>query len=352
VVGHRLSNGSTVYLGLSSDYEMAVIHRLRMEFLALWLALAGLGILIAYWTARQTLERVEAITEAAAGIDRRSLDVRVPVGRHDDEIARLAKTFNQMLDRVQRAVRQLHTMTDSLAHDLRSPLTSIRGRLELALLAAEEQAQTPGPGLASARAASHDNLAAVVEEIDPLCTLLDNSLDLADANADALRLRLSEFDLDAMLRSLVELYEPALAQGGKTIRVDSRGPLLLTADPSLVERVLMNLLDNALKHLPAGTEIVCSLEGEGAAALLCFKDNGPGFRPETARERRNRPGPSPPGRGMGLAFIVAVVESHDGTVQFPAVERGSRIEIRLPLRPLRPGEPAGRAPAREPQQAT
>jgi methyl-accepting chemotaxis protein len=127
--------GSTIYLGLSERGARHILRKLTRRFLWVWTGTVLLGFLISYLSARRTLRRVERITETVARIGSQELDERLPEPANSDEISRLAKTFNHMLVRIQASVKQLRTVTDAVAHDLKSPVTTIRGTLEAALSA-------------------------------------------------------------------------------------------------------------------------------------------------------------------------------------------------------------------------
>ena len=176
----------------------------------------------------------------------------------NDEVGQLARTLNRMLDRIENSMHQLHTITDSLAHDLRSPLTAIRGKLEMSLSAATDAEQA-------------EPIVSAIEELDRLTEFLNASLDVAEARADALRLSRSEINLDELLRIMIDLYEPSMAEKGLQIRLRSAGPVTIDADAALVHRMIANLFDNELKHLPASCTVTVRLESGDGVALLSLK---------------------------------------------------------------------------------
>jgi signal transduction histidine kinase len=227
-----------------------------------------------------------------------------------------------MLDRVESTVHQLHTITDSLAHDLRSPITAIRGKLETALTS-------------EVRDDHAESIVSALEELDRLSEFLNTSLDVAEAKADALRLSRSEVDLDELVRGMIDLYEPSLSDKGLGVKIHSVGPVKVFADAALLHRVIANLLDNELKHLPASCLICISLRSDDDMAALIVEDNGPGFEAEIVRhlfEQRIK-GRASRGRGLGLAFVEAVVRVHGGTVTAAnRPEGGALLRLTLPLR--------------------
>jgi signal transduction histidine kinase len=321
VASVRIADGSNIYLGLSERDERHVLRNLRVRFLSLWGAIVLLGFVIVFFATRRMLGRVREITEAASRIGQSDLSSRVPDTRGNDEIGHLARTLNHMLDRIENTVHQLHTMTDSLAHDLRSPLTAIRGKLETAL--------------SSDVGAEHtEPIVSAIDELDRLTEFLNTSLDVAEAKADALRLSLTEVDLDELVRGMIDLYEPCMNDKGLGVQLRSGGSVKVLADPALLHRVIANLLDNELKHLPASSLVCFSLRTEGGLATLIVEDSGPGFDAEVARhlfERRVK-GRESRGHGLGLAFVEAVVRVHGGSVTATnRPEGGARLTLNLPL---------------------
>jgi signal transduction histidine kinase len=322
------SGGDRIHLGLSEAHDTHVLKRMRIRLFSICLAIVVLGFGIVFFSTKRMLDRVHRITRTANRIGQNDLRSRVPEVRGTDEIAQLARTLNKMLDRIENSVNQLHTITNSLAHDLRSPMMAIRGKLELALLADHESAWS-------------DPIASALEELDRLSDFLTKSLDVAEANADALHLRRVPINMDELLRSMVDLYEPSFNERGLKLLLRSSSALMVSADPALLHRVLANLLDNAIKHLPPGTTIYVQLEMHGEFGRLEIEDDGPGFPPEVV----DRPfekyvkGKNSTGSGLGLAFAEAVVRAHGGQIQACNGARGGAlIVVDLPLSESVPDE--------------
>jgi signal transduction histidine kinase len=317
-----MKDGTRVFLGLSERDQLRVLRNLRTRFFLLWLSLVLLGFAIVFFTTRRMLSHVRGISEAASHIGHSGLNTRVPTSNRNDEIAHLALTLNGMLDRIESSMHQLHTITDSLAHDLRSPLTAIRGKLESSLSAARDG--EPSEAIVSA-----------IEELDRLTDFLNKSLDVAEARADALRLTRVEIDLGELLRSMVNLYEPSMSERGLTLSLASDGPLRITGDAGLLHRMIANLFDNELKHLPAGCSIMVRLDAVDGEARLTVEDNGPGFDAQTLTSVfvRRVKGKQSSGHGLGLAFIDAVVRAHGGTITATNRESGgARVVILFPAK--------------------
>jgi signal transduction histidine kinase len=297
------ADGGHIYLGLSEKDEMRVLRNLRIRFMLLGLLIVLFGFVIVFCATKQMLGSVRRISEAAARIDQSDLSSRVPTPTAHDEVGHLATTLNHMLDRIENSMRQLHAITDSLAHDLRSPLTAIRGKLETSLSA-------------HARSEQAEPVVAAIDMLDRLTEFLNASLDVAEARADALRLNRTEIDMEELLKVMINLYEPSMLEKGLAIRLFSDGPVMVSADSSLIQRMIANLLDNELKHLPDSCSIAIRLAMEENNSVLTIEDNGPGFTAEVRRQmfRQRIKGKNSGGHGLGLAFIAAVVRAHDGSV--------------------------------------
>jgi signal transduction histidine kinase len=321
----RIADGSQVYLGLSERDELRVLRTLGARFILLWILLVLLGFGIVFYTTRRMLSLVRAITEAASRIGHSDLAARVPTTPRNDEVGHLARTLNVMLDRIENSMHQLHTITDSLAHDLRSPLTAIRGKLEMSLstVTMGEQAEP---------------IIAVIDELDRLTEFLNTSLDVAEAKADALRTARTDIDLEEQLRIMVDLYEPSMSERDLHIEFRSHGPVRIDADASLIHRMIANLFDNEIKHLPPSCTVIIELQANAEAALLCIEDDGPGFAPEVLPQlfERRVKGKESKGHGLGLAFVDAVARAHFGVAEaWNREEGGAKILLTLPLAPRR-----------------
>jgi signal transduction histidine kinase len=208
-----------------------------------------------------------------------------------------------MLDRVEGTVHQLHTITESLAHDIRSPLTAIRGKLEIVLSS-------------DLKTELSEQIVSVIDELDRLSEFLNTSLDVAEARADALRLSRTNVDLDELVRIMIDLYEPSLSEKGLRVNLRSAGPVTVLADAALLHRVVANLLENELNHVPASCTVSITLGATGNAATLVVEDDGPGFASEIGLQvfKQRVKGRDSKGHGLGLAFVEAVVRAHGASV--------------------------------------
>ncbi|HTV10020.1 MAG TPA: HAMP domain-containing sensor histidine kinase [Candidatus Aquilonibacter sp.] len=330
LAGHRspfrvavapMPDGSRIYLGVSEQDERHTLHRLRIRFLILWVISVLLGFCIIFWVTRRMLGAVRKINDAASHIGDENLGQRVPESGGHDEMAQLASTLNRMLDRIEKSMYQLHTITNALAHDLRSPLTAIRARLEIALGDGDGPPHT-------------DSVARAIDEIDRLTEVLDQSLDVAEAHAGALQIHPRLIELDALIRAMSELYQPSMHEKGIHLDLRIHSPVEIWGDPALLQRAITNLFDNELKHLPGSKTMMLSLSTEGDAAVLLIEDDGPGIPADIVSDvfKPRVKGHTSGGFGLGLSFVQAVVLAHNGSVNAENREpSGIRVTIRLPL---------------------
>lgn len=293
--------GRTIYLGLYSRGDEVLLRTLTRRFLILWGSTVLMGFLISYLSAYRTLLRVQRIADTVAHFGSKDLGERLPQPVNSDEISRLAKTFNHMLDRLQTSVNELRSVTDAVAHDLKSPVTSIRGNLESLLSGASGEAW-------------RDSVGEAVEGLDRLLGLLDTTLDVAEAQAGALRLDRSAIDVSVVVRQMLDLYQPSMDEHHHELIVDLQEQVFVDADWGLLHRSLSNLIENEIAHLPSGCQIAVRLRSREGSAVLVIEDNGPGFPPDikTRVFERFVRGKQSRGHGLGLAFVDAVVRAHGG----------------------------------------
>jgi signal transduction histidine kinase len=320
----RNENGTMIYMGLSNRGARHLLRTLTRRFLLLWGSTVLMGFLISYLSAHRTLLRVQRITDTVAGIGSEDLGERLPEPINSDEISRLAKTFNHMLDRIQSSVNELRSVTDAVAHDLKSPLTSIRGGLESVLSSEPDEKW-------------RDSVGDAIEGVDRLLRALDTTLDVAEAQAGALRLDRSMVDLSAAVRQVVDLYHPAMDERHHELVVDLEDHVVVDADWGLLNRVLSNLIENEIAHLPMGCLITVRLRSWEGSAELVIEDNGPGFPPEISKRAFERfvRGKHSHGHGLGLAFVDAIARAHGGTAKIsngPA--GGAVVTVLLPANVL------------------
>ncbi len=310
-------NGGRIFIGLLDSSASALLFHLLLWFILGWICMVGIGFFTAAFSLRRTLKRVDAITTAAAGIGSTDLSSRVvSASSPNDEIARLSRTFNTMLDRISASVNQLRTLTDSVAHDMKSPITSVRGELEAALSTDDAQF-------------SREYVAKALDYLDRMSEIVTTSLDVAEAEAGALRLRREKTDLSELVHRVAELYAPAFLERRQTLVTIAQEAIEATVDQRFFTRLLSNLMENELRYAGEGARIELQLNAKEGKAIIGVEDDGPGFPPEMIDRvfQRFVKGRESQGHGLGLAFVKAVATAHGGSAQAGNRLSSSGIEI-------------------------
>lgn len=296
-------------------------HVSAATILAGLLLAASLG----WFMARRALGNVEHVTETARQIGTGDFSRRVIVSHRGDEIDHLAVTFNMMLDKIQSLILELKQVTSDIAHDLRSPLTRIRGIAETTLLEDKTmQAYQEMAGL-------------VVEESDRLVAIINSLLEIAEADAGVAQVNTGDFDMTGMVQDAVDLFRPVAEDRGIALQitVPSR-PLMYTGDEGKLQRVIANVIDNALKYTVAGGKVHVSVENGSSDVRIVVADTGIGINERDLprifdrfyRADRSR---STCGHGLGLSLAHAFVKAHRGHINVESVlEKGSTFRIVLP----------------------
>jgi two-component system OmpR family sensor kinase len=332
----RLSN-SVVEPGVGRRYLLQVgvslepMDRALNRYLVLLVLSVPAGLIAAIvvgrWTARVALTPLTHLAEATRTIDIEGLRRRLPVRGARDELDNVAVAFNQTLARLEHAVGEMRQFSSALAHELRTPLAALRGDIEMAML-------EPGADEEVRR-----RLASQLEEIDKLKGLIDRILMLARAEAGEIPLTLGTVDLGALAVSLVEQLEPVAQAKGLVLRCEHADAVTVQGDADWLKRLVLNLLDNAIKFTSAGGRVVVTVSRERTDALLAVRDTGIGIDPAVAPHIFGRFFRADPARtsgvegsGLGLSLAKWVVDRHHGQIQVQSQPgHGSTFTVFLPL---------------------
>lgn len=290
----------------------------------------GLALLSWFFVSRRVLKRIDSLSATSRGIMVGDLSGRLEVTGTGDEFDRLAESLNAMLDRIEHLLLGLKNVSDNIAHDLKTPLTRLRNRVEAALASPED--------CDAYRAA----LEATIEESDQLIKTFNALLMIARMEAGSQDGAMAEVEIGSVVRDVAELYEPAAEEKGVTLAVEVGEPVTLKANRELLGQALANLVDNALKYATppaAGGEaarITISVSRSGNQVALSVADNGPGIPPADRgrvlqRFVRLEESRSLPGSGLGLSLVAAVTNLHHGTVELGDGNPGLVVTLRLPL---------------------
>lgn len=279
---------------------------------------------------RIVMRRIGDIDQTARAIVDGDLSRRIPVRGGDDEFTHLASTLNAMLERIEALVTELRTVTDSLSHDLRTPLTRLKSQIARA---ADEELE---PGV------RREAVGFAEEEAERLLTTFSAMTDMARAESGAAREQFVEVDLAALLADMFELHQPLAEDERVDMTLDAAEPVKVSGHPQFLAQLASNLIDNALKHgvlkdAPAGGRrgaITLRARREGALAMIEVADRGPGV-PEDQRQAALRrfgrldQARSTPGSGLGLSLAATIARMHGG--ELTLLDNGPGLVVRVEM---------------------
>jgi signal transduction histidine kinase len=278
------------------------------------------GLLIGLITRRALLSRVDSIRQTVSAIIHGDLQHRLPTQLHDDELNTLSRTINGMLEQIELLVHGVRNVSNSIAHDLRTPLAELRSRLEeLALI-------RPPPEQAYAE------IDGAVADVDRVIRIFDALLRLAEIDAGLRRSGFVALDVADLAANAAEFYAPAAELKGIELAFRSEGSLWISGDPILLAQALSNLIDNALKYAPTNGAIEVGVRKHAGAAEISVSDNGPGIADSekskvVERFYRGDASRGTPGVGLGLSLVQSVAKVHGGTLELADNNPGLRAQM-------------------------
>jgi heavy metal sensor kinase len=305
-------NAFVLRVGITVQDDQRVVDQARQTISAIMLAVIAVAVVVGWLLARRALAGVQNVTSTANAISRGELRQRVPTSGSGNEIDQLANTFNRMLERIESVVKGMEETNDNIAHELRSPITRIRGQAETTLT---------GPASIDGY---RDMAASTVEECDRLLAMINTMLDIAEAEAGVMNLKTEPVDLAAMLRELCELYEPVIKEKNIDVALDLPDTAVINGDVQKLQRVVANLLDNAVKYTLKGGAIRISAVSAGSYVRVRVANTGAGIAPAHLsaifkRFYRADKSRSEPGNGLGLTLAQAIVRAHGGEITVASV---------------------------------
>jgi len=305
-------------------------EQLQQYSLAALVALLGIIVFLALtmgvFLGRSILRRIDVITATTSEIMTGDLSRRVPIIGRGDEFDALSIRLNLMLERVETLVDEMREVTDNIAHDLRSPLTRLRNRLEVTLLeprGKDEYMQA---------------MEQSIQDVDKLMATFNVILQTAQADAGTIRAAMETVDLSRLLVELGELYTPLVDEQSLRLTVDVPPGITLIGNRGLLAQAIGNLIDNAVKFTPAGGEIHLAAARSGPGVTLFVADTGPGIAPAdrgqvTKRFVRLDGARSTPGNGLGLSLVEAIVRQHGAILTLDDNQPGLLVTITFPPPP-------------------
>ncbi len=323
-------NGHPYYIQVAAP--MDEFYEALERFLGRLLIFAPLALLLAsalgYWISRKALAPVDQITQAAQQISAQNLSARLAVPRSGDELQRLTETLNQMLQRIEEALDRITRFSGDASHELRTPITVMRTRVELAL----RHPRTPGE--------NQDTLEQLHSELIQASNLLDNLMLLARADSGAEQLRIAPANIEDALHEVLAQAAPLAGEKGVALHSALPGHAVwIAADRSMLQRLFLILIDNAVKYTPASGRVSVELTTMNGSATVSVKDTGIGipedelprifdrfYRVDKARTRQAG------GAGLGLSIGRWIAEAHGGSIRVESRSgEGAKFEVVLPV---------------------
>jgi signal transduction histidine kinase len=305
------------------DISDAAAFRSEVRTTLLWAGSLALGIGLIGGTvmSRNLLRRVEQVNRTSERVMAGNLSDRIPLNGTSDEFDQLAANLNRMLDQIERLMTAMREVTDDVAHDLRTPLSRLRTRLERALA-------DPFGGASQGEA-----IRAAIDEADRLLATFNALLRIAELESGARLDQTAPLDLSEVARSAAELYEPVAEEKGFALSVVAEPGVRISGDRHLLSQALANLLDNALKYAGGG-QIELRVFHDDGQAILEVADQGAGI-PEADRQSvldrfvRLEPSRTTPGNGLGLSLVRAIARRHEGSVTLEDNRPGLRVRLQF-----------------------
>lgn len=322
-----INNAFRLLVGRDVEDKVKTLETIRNAILLGSLFMLGFGVVGGYATARFTLRRIARINRTTAEVVAGNLGKRIAVdGGGGDEFDELATNLNAMLERLERLLAGMREVTDNIAHDLRTPLSRMISRIEVALL--------HDPDAAEAR----EILDATLRDAEGLMETFNALLHIANAEAGAQQSAWERFDLSEVARDVFDLYEPLAEERSIELSLDLEEPVPVLGNRQLIAQAVANVTDNAIKYTPEGGTVRISTR-TSPTPKVCVADNGPGIPPELYEKALQRlvrldPDRTKPGNGLGLSLVAAVARLHEAKLELADNEPGLRVT--LSFKPLPP----------------
>jgi len=319
-----------IEVGLSlTEYE-AQMHQMRTVFALSLLVMVLLGVFVGWLQLRTVFRSVEQVRHAAIGISEGELNHRVELKGQGQELSDLANAFNTMLDRIQLLIGEMRDVSDHIAHDLRTPVSRIRGLAETSLI--------KNKNVPSSQA---EALATIVEEAEQLGEMINTMLEITQTDAGLIDQQQECVGLAALLHEVHDFFLPAAEDAGISFSIDLPDQhLQVLGNRMRLQRAISSLIDNSLKFSDEGGQVSLTTEIAGDVLLVHIRDEGIGISTEDMdhifeRFYRSDQSRNKLGNGLGLSYAMSIIRSHGGNIEVESsIGIGSTFTIRLPLEKL------------------
>jgi signal transduction histidine kinase len=311
-------------LSIGDDLDRAESVRLAVLTAIFWVGGAALLFALAFgfFAARRGQRRMDALSATMRRVSGGDLSARAPARVGGDDIDAIGRGVNEMLAQIDLLVANVRRVSTDIAHDMRTPLTHVRQELEAAAAS-----DTVGD--------AHERIRRAQAKIDDVLRIFSAMLRLAEIESGSVRVRFAGVDLAAVLERVIDAYRPDVEAAGRTLVADEIASATVQGDADLMAQAVSNLIENAMRHTPAGTAITVRLKRADDRIVLQVEDRGPGI-PEAERDRVLKPferlenSRSSPGAGLGLSIVNAIARLHHARLMLEDARPGLRVVLEWP----------------------
>jgi len=323
ILSETMPDGSRLSIGEDLRRAAAVRGIVLRVLAGIGAAAAAAGLMASIVATRNVLSRMAALGATIDQVRAGDLSARFLLGsrKQPDDLDRLGRGVNAMLDRIDELIAGIRRASHDVAHDLRTPLTHLRQRLEEARNARTQEAR-------------HDALLAAEEKVDDILRVFDAMLRLAEIEAESVPHPFEPVDAAALIERVVDAYRPDIEAGGRTIDIMQIDPATITADAELITQALANVIENAMCHTPQGSHLAVRLTRAPGESRIEVADDGPGIA-EVNRGRVLEPfvrlddSRTTKGSGLGLSIVAAIARLHRATLSLEDAGPGLLVRLRF-----------------------
>lgn len=326
IANHRLPDGSLLQIGKDPEEREDFLERFQTIFAGIMIPVVLLGFIAGSFLAIRALRPIKDLNRTARDIiNTGKIDSRVPSSQTGDDLDELIQLFNDMLEKIRTLITGMREALDNVAHDLRTPVTRLRGVVEMALQREYDEN------------ALREALMDCAEESERMTTMLNTLMDISEAETGVMKLALEKVNYSSLVSEVVELYQYVAEDKGVTIGTELPDKIEGYADTNRMRQVVANLIDNAIKYTNRGGQVEVNATRVDDEISISIKDNGVGISPDDLprifdRLYRGDKSRSRRGLGLGLSLVKAVVHAHGGRIEVQSqVEKGTQIVLYLPL---------------------
>lgn len=317
---------SIVQVGTSLEEFDETMKRLFLIMLISIPSSLGIALVGGYFLAKKALRPVDQIRRAAVKISSTNLDERIDVGQRADELGRLARTFNEMIERLKDSFQRVNQFSIDVSHELKTPLTILKGQTEVAL--------RKDRAVADYKQVLNSNL----EEIDRMTRIIDDLMFLSNANAREVRLNIEEVPLRDLVTEICLSMKVFADKKGVELAVNDLADIKIKGDELKLRRMFWNIIENGIKYTPQGGKVDVASFVNNGYVRIDIRDNGSGISPNDIKYifdrfyRGDKSRKRESGSGLGLSISKWIVEAHNGTIQVESRPgEGSLFSIKLPI---------------------